>query len=235
MKKITLGIWNKVKKFIKDNNLLNKNEPVLLCVSGGPDSMMMLHFFNKAMRNKIYVFHLNHSIRKEAYKDKEVVRKYCLDNNIAFIYEKKDIPALAKNKNIEHIAREIRYKLYLKYSKKYKIKKIITAHNEDENIETFFLNLLRGKNLKALCSIPVKRKIDKDIYVIRPFLCVSKKEILKYLKENKIKYTIDMTNYDTSYLRNWIRHKLIPLLLEKQPKLSQHITNIVQQLYKEIS
>jgi tRNA(Ile)-lysidine synthase len=233
-KKYTLRIWNKINSFIKENKLIKKGEKLLLAVSGGPDSMLMLHYFDKTKKYNFIVFHLNHGIRKEAKYDEKLVRDWCKKNSIEFISEKFSIPSiLRKNKdNLENAARKIRYKLFLKYARKYKCSLIATAHNLDEHIETVILNLIRGKSIKGLCGIPVKRKISNSIYVIRPIMCLKKEEILRYLKENKIRYALDKTNYDTSYTRNWIRHKLIPMIEKKQPNFGNNLIEISRQISK---
>ncbi|MEF3279806.1 MAG: tRNA lysidine(34) synthetase TilS [Elusimicrobiota bacterium] len=234
MENITLKLWNRVKKFIKDNSLFKKDDKILIAVSGGPDSMALLHFFHKAVKNEIFVFHLNHGIRKDAIKDEKIVEDYCKENNIPFFKEQLNIPKLAGKQNLEHIARKKRYELFLKYALKCRANVVVTAHNGDENIETFILNLLRSNKLSALTGIPVKRKLSKKVYVIRPFLCVKKSKIISYLKANHIKYAIDKTNFNTNYTRNWIRHKLLPLLEKKQPNFREHIIEITKQIQQII-
>lgn len=237
MKKITLKIWNKINKFIEENNLISGKDKLLLAVSGGPDSMLLLHYIHKKAKYDFLVFHLNHGIRKEAFKDEKIVRDYCEENEIECIIERLDILRMAKDakESLENFARKKRYELFLKYARKYKCSLVLTAHNMDENIETVVLNLLRGKDIKGLCGIPVKRKLKGKIWVTRPIICLKKEEILKYLKENKIKYAVDKTNYDTDYTRNWIRHKLIPIIESKQPNFGLHIMEISKQILKMIN
>jgi tRNA(Ile)-lysidine synthase len=232
--KYTLSVWNKINLFIEKNKLISKKDNILLGVSGGPDSMLMLHYFDKVGRYDFVVFHLNHGIRKEADYDEKIVRDYCEKNSIEFISAKVDIPLIAKKTgdNLENVARKKRYYLFLKYSKKYGCMLVATAHNLDEHIETIILNLLRGTSIKGLCGIPVKRKISDKIYVVRPILCLKKDEIIKYLKENKLRYAIDKTNYDTSYTRNWIRHKLIPMIEKKQPNFGEHLIKMSLEIEK---
>jgi len=234
MPEITLNIWNKINKFIKENKLINQRDRVLVAVSGGPDSMVLLDYFNKRFKNRFIVFHLNHGIRKESIIDENVVRNYCVKNGIDFFCEKIDAICIAnKNRdNLENTARKKRYEFFLKYAKKYKCDLVATAHNMDENIETIMLNLIRGKSIKGLCGIPFKRKLSRNIYVIRPLICIKKNEILSYLKENKIKYAVDKTNYDTNYTRNWIRRKLIPMIESKQPNFGIHLIDISKQIIK---
>jgi tRNA(Ile)-lysidine synthase len=232
--KYTLSVWNKINLFIEKNKLISKKDKILLGVSGGPDSMLMLHYFDKVGRYDFVVFHLNHGIRKEAVYDEKIVKDYCEKNSIEFISVKVDIPLIAKKTgdNLENVARKKRYEFFLKYAKKYGCMLVATAHNLDEHIETIILNLLRGTSIKGLCGIPVKRKISDKIYVVRPILCLKKDEIIKYLKENKLRYAIDKTNYDTTYTRNWIRHKLIPMIEKKQPNFGEHLIKISLEIEK---
>jgi len=230
----TLKIWNKINVFIKKYQLINKKQKILLAVSGGPDSMAMLHYFDKVGKYNFAVFHLNHKIRKESDYDEKLVRDYCKKNSIEFASVKINIPALLDkfNDNLENLARKKRYEYFLKYAKEYKCSLVATAHNLDEHIETILLNLIRGTNLKGLCGIPVKRKLSDKIYVVRPMMCLKKEEIINYLKENNIKYVVDRTNYDVSYTRNWIRLKIIPMIEEKQPNFGMHLIKISSDLEK---
>ncbi|MCX7641826.1 MAG: tRNA lysidine(34) synthetase TilS [Elusimicrobiales bacterium] len=235
MKKITLTIWNKINNFIKCKKLLDVGDRLLLAVSGGPDSMLMLHYFHKTFKGYFAVFHLNHMIRKNSDLDEKLVRNYCEENFIDFVFERVSIKELAyKNKeNLENFARKIRYSLYLKYAKRLKCNLVLTAHNYDENVETILLNLFRGTDPDGLFGIPLKRKLGKKIFVVRPLLCLRKMEILNYLKENKIKYIMDETNFDISYSRNWLRHKIIPEIEKRYPGFALRLIEMFDKLKKK--
>lgn len=228
MSKITLKLWNKINRFINSNNLISKRDKILLAVSGGPDSMLMLNYFHRCKKYDFIAFHLNHCIRKDSIKDENLVREYCNNYGIELYVERIDIASLAlKNKeNLENFARKKRYEMYLKYSAKYGCNLVATAHNMDENVETIILNIIRGKSLRGICGIPLKRAINKKISVVRPILCLRKSEIIEYLKENNINYIIDKTNLDVGYTRNWIRHKLLPLIESKYPSFIDHLNEI---------
>lgn len=233
-KKITLNFWNKIDNFIRKNSLIGKYKSVLIGLSGGPDSMALLHYFIKKRKDvNIVACHINHKIRgKESDSDADFVKKYCAENKIKLICKEIDIPRIAKKnkKNIEHVARQERYKFFTKTALKENCNLIATAHHLDDHIETILLNLLRGETLKGLSGIPFKRKIAENLFVIRPLMAVTKKEILDYLKANEIKYRKDHTNEDEKYTRNWIRKKLLPMLEEKQPKIKEHLLKISNEL-----
>lgn len=233
---ITLSVWNKINNFVKKNKLFSKKSRVLLAVSGGPDSMVMLDYFTKSFKGYFVVFHLNHMIRETSSKDEEVVREYCKTHSIEFISEKVDVKRLAKERkeNLESFARKVRYRLFLRYAKAYKCRYVATAHNMDENVETFLLNLLRGTDPRGLLSIPPKRKLSRNVYVVRPLLCITKGEILRYLKENRIPYVIDETNFDLTYTRNWLRHKIIPEIEKRYSGFGLRIIKLSERLRRHL-
>lgn len=230
----TLSVWNKINNFVKNKGLFSKTDKVLLAVSGGPDSMLMLDYFNKCFKGYFIVFHLNHMIRKNSNYDEDIVKKYCIKNLIDFVSESVNVKKLAEEnkENLENFARKVRYKLFLKYARKYNCNYIATAHNMDENIETVLLNLFRGTDPRGLLGIPPKRRLSKNVFVVRPLLCIRKSEIINYLKENKIKYAIDETNFDIYYTRNWLRHKIIPDIEKRYSGFGLRIVELTEKLSK---
>lgn len=197
--------------FLKDKNLIKENDKVLIGFSGGPDSVLLLYFFNKISKKKnfnIAAFHLNHNLRSSESEDDEVFcKKYCEENNIEFYSESINIKDYAKkNKlSIEEAARDCRYNLFDKYAKISDANLIATAHNKNDNVETVLFNLFRGTGISGMKGIPVKRN-----NIIRPILCLSRNEILSYLENLKVEYRIDSSNLKNDYKRNYIRNVLIP-------------------------
>ncbi len=234
MGKITLKLWNKVKRFIDEYKIIKPSDRLLLAVSGGPDSMMLLHFFHKSMNNYFAVFHLNHMIRKESDRDEKIVSDYCKKNSIDFVSQKVDVKKIAskKKENLELVARRVRYDFLLKYAKSFKCNLIATAHTYDDNVETVLLNFFRGTDIDSLLGIPVVRRLKSRVYVVRPLLCVKKCEIIDYLKENKIEYAIDKTNFDVSYTRNWLRHIIIPEIEKRYAGFGSRIIKFSEKLKK---
>ncbi len=230
--KITMDFFNKFEQALKGGDLFRKNKPALLAVSGGPDSMAMLYCFARKGRKAIAA-HFNHGIRGAfADRDEKFVKKACSELAIPFVCGKADVPSLAKKRreSVEQAARKERYAFLEKTALKYGCLVICTAHHSDDNAETFLINLLRGKDLKGLGGIPVKREMKSGVCVFRPLLGMSRKEIELFLKANKVDSVKDETNEDEEYLRNWIRIKLLPVLESKQPKIREHITCLSGQI-----
>ncbi len=230
-KEHTLLFFSKVDKALSLIPSFNKKNPILLAVSGGADSMAMLYYFLKKRRN-IVVAHFNHKIRgAEADRDEKFVERFCFENSVPLIKGRADIPTLARERkeSLEHVARKKRYEFLLKVAVECGADIICTAHHADDNAETFFINLLRGTKLYALAGIPRIRKLDGKT-ILRPLLDVSKKEIVKMLKANKVPWIEDSSNEEEKYLRNWIRKTLLPTLEKKQPKIREHISIYCHQI-----
>jgi tRNA(Ile)-lysidine synthase len=220
------NIFKIIKKHIK------KNSTVVLAFSGGPDSVFLLHKLLEISKNwplKIILAHFNHKLRgKESDADEKFSKKIAKKYNLIFETDSKDIKNFAKNKslNLEDAARKKRYEFLEKIREKYKADCILTAHHLNDNLETFFINFLRGTGLKGLKAIQIKNK-----NIIRPLLYITKNEILDFLKKGKIKFRIDKSNYDKSFVRNNLRLNIIPALEKIQPKL----TTIYQRNWEQIS
>ncbi len=210
------NIEEKVILFIERNNLLDKNEKVLLGLSGGPDSVFALHFLHK-FRHKykieLFALHVNHGLRNEESEDDEkFCKNLCERLNVEFNSVKIDVKKFStdKNKSIEEAARILRYEELEKFAGKVGAGKIVTAHNMNDNAETVLLNFLKGTGISGLSGIPVKRG-----KIIRPFLCLTKDEILFYLKKKNLEYRTDSTNLESDFERNFLRNEVVPLIKSK--------------------
>ena len=192
------------------NNLLNKDDILIVATSTGPDSMCLLHVLKNNFPNKIICAHVNHGVRNESNEEAEFLKKYCIDNNIIFEYMK--IKEYHNNKFSESEGRKKRYRFFNELLKKYQAKYIMLAHHANDLEETILMRLVRGSNLKGYIGIP---RINN--HLVRPLLTLTKKEILAYNNENQIKYFNDYTNDDINYTRNRFRKNII-LLLEKENK-----------------
>lgn len=209
--------------------LLPKKSKVVLGVSGGPDSIFLLHILDKLKKVhpiQIIVTHVNHLLRgKESDLDENFVKSLAKEKKHLFALLKKDIKKASKNlkKGLEETGREIRYKFFHEIAKKHKAAFLITAHHADDNLETIIMNFARGAGLKGLSGMKEIEKIDKNLQLLRPLLTISKEEILKYLKINAIPFKEDKSNKDTIYKRNYIRHKIIPSLKKINPNITSTI------------
>ena len=209
-------IEEKIKQTIKKNNLINCNDKIVIGVSGGPDSMCLLHVLNK-LKNElnfsIIVSHINHMIRKEAEEETEYVKKYCKNNNIECFVKKIDVLQEASICKIgaEEAGRKIRYEFFDEVLLKTGSNKIATAHNANDNAETILMNLMRGSGISGLKGIDFIR----DNKIIRPLLECSRDEIEEYCKSEKLNPKFDKSNKENNYTRNKIRNLLIPFIKEE--------------------
>lgn len=204
----------KAVKTIKRYNMISEGDVIVIGVSGGADSVSLLHLLialSGSLNISITAAHLNHMLRgDEANRDERFVRKLCKSLNIPLITEKIDCEKTAKQSKlgIEECARNLRYKLFERAAEKFGAQKIATAHTANDNFETVLLNITRGAALKGVGGIPPVRG-----NIIRPIIECSRDEVLKYCDDNKLSYVIDSSNLCDDYSRNRIRNKVIPELL----------------------
>lgn len=204
-------------KYLSQENLIDEHDKTLLGISGGIDSMVMLHLF-KQSRYKFSVAHCNFNLReKESDGDQDFVKKYANQNNIEFFIKKfptKEYAAEHKI-SIQMAARELRINWFSELLTNHNFSLYATAHHLDDQAETFFINLLRGTGIAGLHGI-----LPKQGNLIHPLLFTNRSEIIQYAKEENIPYREDSSNKETKYQRNKIRHKVIPLLNEIKPGVS---------------
>jgi tRNA(Ile)-lysidine synthase len=213
--------------YIQKNNLFNRENRLLLAVSGGIDSMVMTHLFLKLGTNT-GIAHCNFCLRGiESDKDEELVRKFSDENRIPFysIRFKTKEYAVSKRISVQMAARELRYKWFEKIREENNFDFIAVAHNLNDNIETMLINLTRGTGLTGLTGIrPVSKKI------IRPLLFASRRKIEKYCSYHQIAFREDKTNAETRYTRNKIRHMVVPVLKEINPSIEETLNETAERL-----
>ena len=198
---------------------------LLLACSGGVDSMVLLHVLQQTTYT-IAVVHCNFSLRDEASDgDAAFVSAYCTAHGLPYFestFDTKDF-AMKKGISTQMAARELRYQWFDKLKREQGFTHLLTAHHLDDQLETFLINLGRGSGIKGLCGIP-------DHLILRPLLAVSKKDILAYAKEKNISWREDASNAQEDYLRNQLRHQLIPKWKAIQPNLIEQLEKSQQQL-----
>lgn len=214
----------KVLEFMEQHHMTEKGERILAAVSGGADSICLLLVLSRLRTEKQYelcVVHVEHGIRGvESEKDAEFVENFCKEHKIPCkVYHCKAEKYAREHKmTVEEGARELRYGYFQEAAKEFQADKIAVAHNQNDCAETILFHLARGTGLKGLCGIlPVRENI------IRPLLCVERKEIEAYLKEQEQEYCIDKTNAELEYTRNRIRHQVLPVLAEINSQAVAHM------------
>jgi len=216
------------KNTIKRCKLVDKKDRILLGISGGPDSIFMLHQFCEIMKEyklQLVCAHFNHMLRPEAESEEEFVKNTCKNLGIKFVSESKDVNKFFDGDSLEQTARNLRYDFFLKISRHFKIKKLALAHHKDDLIETVLMRIIRGTGLKGLRAFSAKSKY-KGLTVIRPHIELNKEDIVKWLENKNIAYCLDKTNFEDKFLRNRIRLKLMPLLSEINPSIAQNLYNL---------
>lgn len=200
--------------YIDENFPQLKEKKLLLAVSGGLDSMVLLHLFQQS-DYEIVVLHCNFQLRGlESFGDQQFIQEYTSQHNIQLSFTQFDTESFANDYKLstQIAARELRYSWFYEQLESQKGDFILTAHHADDNLETFFINLSRGTGLDGLTGIPAQNE-----KIIRPLLSFSRQQIEEYAASNKIEWREDSSNASDKYLRNKIRHHLVPLLKELNP------------------
>jgi tRNA(Ile)-lysidine synthase len=219
-----------VNEYISHHNLLTKQSKVLVGLSGGPDSMALIHILIQLGYNCI-AGHCNFHLRGEnSNSDAAFVNRWCAENDIPLFTIDFDTESYATSKkiSIEMAARELRYDWFEKIRLEQNATSIGIAHHKDDSVETILINLIRGTGIKGLTGIPITNK-----YVVRPLLDVSRSEIMEYLSLNEVPYVIDNTNEEEIYTRNTLRLKVLPTLEKINPSVKNSIVTTANNL-KEV-
>ncbi len=218
---------NRFFEFIQEKKLFEPNQKVLLAVSGGIDSMVLLHLFGKS-GFEYGIVHCNFNLRgEESDGDEKFVRKQVLIHGVPAFFQSFDTEEYAQLNgiSIEMAARELRYEYFEKIRKEYNYDYIATAHHLDDLIETFFLNLSRKTGIKGLTGI--KEKTSK---IIRPLLFANRQEITDFAQASFIEFREDSTNSEVVYQRNFLRNKILPLFFELNPSFKKNILVSIENL-----
>ncbi len=216
---------NKILAFNREYALFSSGDRVICAVSGGADSMALL-WGMYMLREKLGIIlecaHFNHQLRgEESDRDAAFVRQFCEDYHIPFHYGEAKV--VAGEKGLEAAAREARYAFLRSLPGV-----VATAHTADDNAETVLMHLLRGTGLKGLGGIA-----PKSGNVIRPMLSVTREEVLAFLEEYSLPYVEDSSNHTDDFLRNRLRHNVVPLLKKENPKFSPNLSQMALRLRQD--
>ena len=227
-----MELFREILNINKKYNLIENNDIIVVGFSGGPDSVFLVEILKKLqdfIKFKIYLVHINHLLRGEdADSDENFSFEYAKKNNLEIFIKRIPVKEIAKElgKTLEEVGREERYKFFSEIYEKVGATKIATAHNKDDQIETFLFRLTRGTSLQGLEGIKIKNN-----NIIRPISEIYKKDILEYLNKNEIQYKIDKTNFENEFTRNSIRLDLIPFIEERYNiKFKDKIFSLIQEI-----
>ncbi|MBS60894.1 MAG: tRNA lysidine(34) synthetase TilS [Anaerolineaceae bacterium] len=222
------------------------NDGLVIGVSGGPDSLALLHILSRfdTLPPQTIVAHLDHELRNSSSKDGQFVTQIAQDWGFHVVVDNQNIKKLAsKHKlSLEDAGRKARYTLFKRIADTHNIKLILVGHNADDQVETILMNFVRGSGLSGLSGMSPITPIfpsmltiatyeNSDIFIGRPLLSVSRQDIQEYCRDNNLSPLQDPSNNDKRYLRNRIRHEIIPVLKDINPNINQttgHISTILQ-------
>jgi len=227
------SIVERVENILQKYNINSTN--LVIGISGGPDSVCLTHILY-SLKDKyklnLYLVHINHKLRGiDSERDEKFVIALARKLNLPLTVKRINIKEIAKKKklNIELLSREYRYKIFFSTANKVNAEYVVTAHTCDDNAETIVYNILRGCGVSGIAGI---RELRTEIYkgkvikILRPLRSTLRKEVLKYLKINHLRYRVDKTNYSLKYKRNFIRLKILPLLEKVNPQAKIHMLNL---------
>ena len=220
---------DKVLRFIRENDLIAPGSTLVCAVSGGKDSVCLLHLLyslQEALSIEVEAAHLNHHLRgEESERDEAFVRALCKTLGVRLTVSHADVLSRCEEtgESVEEAARVLRYRFFESLGKP-----VATAHTLDDNLETVLLNLVRGTGLRGLCGIPPKRGA-----IVRPMLCISREEVEAYLQAHALSHVEDSSNASDLPLRNRLRHEVLPLLRQENPSLAQGVFRMDEILRRE--
>lgn len=222
-------------KTLQENNLFDPNKKVLLAVSGGVDSIVLLNFMQNlplSKRPQLSIAHVNHQLRAASAEEEQFIKKIANQHQIP-IY----IHQWAKEKHpaagIEEAARIERYAFFKEIMNQHEMEYLMTGHHLDDQIETVLMRLTRGASLEQLLGIRPVQKISLNHragYLIRPLLHLSKEEIYAQAEQKGLAFVEDATNQETDFTRNRFRHEILPLLKAENERFNEHIQQFTTDL-----
>jgi len=227
------SLLNAVRTTVQEYRMIEGGAGVIVGVSGGPDSVALLHvlhLLSSEMKFWMVVAHVDHGLRPESQDDANFVKGIAEKLGVEFRIKTADVRALASGHGVslEEAGRRCRYKFFEELRSSVSAEKIATAHHMDDELETFFLRVCRGSSLKGLCGIPAARG-----RIIRPMIKMGRPEILRFLEDKGIPFRIDPTNLQTNTDRNFIRNRLFAVITERFPGFRKTLGRTINTLRGE--
>ncbi len=231
MAKLSPDLINRTIRLIREQGIITDRDRVLVGFSGGIDSATLLFVLNEARRQiafELGVAHINHLLRsQESERDEAFVRNIAAKYGLPFFLKRADVKGHAQlhGLSVQHAGRDIRYQFLNEIADSEGFTRIATAHNLDDQIETFMLRLIKGSGIRGLSAIPPMR--DR---IIRPFLTIYRSEIALFAEHHSVEFVEDSSNKKTVYERNFIRHRIMPLFDELNPAFREKIASLLHDI-----
>jgi tRNA(Ile)-lysidine synthase len=221
--------WNIFYKNNLQNHFIESNDNIIASVSGGMDSVCMLHMLYRLkikLNINILIVNFNHNLRRDSYIELNLVKQLSYKLKIDYVYKHLNVKDYSQKHSlsIETAGRELRYLYLARIAQKYKYNKIALAHNANDNAETMLMWLLRGTG--GFIGIPHIRSLQTNVLIIRPLLSIKRKLIENYIHYYNLPFCLDKSNYLNIYTRNKIRSYIIPALEKINPRFVEHAFNI---------
>ena len=221
---------DKVRKFMEKHHMIGQGDFIAVGVSGGADSVCLLLLLCELKQEydlELCAVHINHGIRREAFKDQEFVENLCRRRKVPWITFSEDVKGTAEKQSmsLEEAGRMIRYRCFRKVLDMHGGGKIAVAHHQNDQAETMLYRMSRGTGIQGLKGMEAVRAD-----VIRPLLCLKKEEILAYLKEKDQDWMKDASNEDNTFARNKIRNQVIPALTKVNARAVEHIVSLSEEI-----
>ena len=233
-----MNLYKKVEEAIRRYDMIRKGDHVLAGVSGGPDSIFLLHALNRLkgpLGFSLSVANLDHGVRgKASRQDSLFVKKISRELGLAIVHKNTSITEadLAKKISTEEILREKRYSFFRSAITESGANVIATGHTLDDQAETVLMRVIKGSTIKGLVGIHPVRD-EGPARVIRPLLLIEKEDILSFLGKNGISFRTDSTNREERYFRNAVRKRVIPYLLRYNPSLKRSLAHMAESLRED--
>ncbi|MEJ6400186.1 tRNA lysidine(34) synthetase TilS [Nicoliella lavandulae] len=225
-----MGLLKQFASQVKNHHWWSAGQPVVVAVSTGVDSMALLSLLEQLRYQmpQIIVAHVNHKLRPASDKEEQYLRTYCTEHNLKLVVATWPIEAHPLT-GIEDAARQFRYQFFKRIMDQFHAQVLLTAHHQNDQVETVLMKLIRGGDLAQLTGIAQQRTFGNGT-LIRPLLTVPKRHLIQYATHHHVKWFEDQTNQDDDVLRNRVRHHLLPCLQKENPRINQAVAGYADQL-----